>query len=126
MTTLGDQWGICVLPNFYGDEKGRSMIISGPYRYIRHPIYAAYYVELIALALIPNCYVTLLFALFVNVPIQVIRSKIEEKELLSYFGEQYATYRANVPAFCPRIFIKRNGQQRRIERIIDFPERRKR
>lgn len=122
--TLGDQWAIH-LSDISG-KKDKMLVASGPYRFVRHPIYVAYFLELAGITLATNCYFTLLFALLVNVPIQFIRTHIEERGLLSSLGDAYARYMSTTPAFFPRLTFqnKIDKEGRVVQKHIDFPDRR--
>ena len=104
--TLGRQWTVHAI----GPSKIQAEIFfikEGPYKYIRHPIYAGVILEVTSLPLIPNSYYAFLFALLVNVPVQLVRTYCEEKASLKKFGEQYLKYRKEVPAFLPyKTFLK--------------------
>ncbi len=73
--------------------------VSGPYRFVRHPLYTAG-----AIVLLFHPYMTTKWlALTVGSLIYFyIGSRYEEKRLIDKFGESYLTYRKNVPAFLPK------------------------
>jgi protein-S-isoprenylcysteine O-methyltransferase Ste14 len=74
--------------------------ISGLYRHIRHPSYAAQMATMLGLCLLAATpllwVVAVIWALLLNLIIQ-----FEERELLARFGDAYRDYRARVPAFLP-------------------------
>lgn len=76
MTALGDRWStrIMVLP-------GAPPVRTGPYRYLRHPIYVAVAAELLTLPLIFSAYVTAVTISLMNAMLFVIRIRTEEKAL---------------------------------------------
>jgi len=121
---LGKQWAIRVASTQGNGGHTKELIQQGPYRFIRHPIYLAYFLELIGLTCIPNCFYTLCFAMIVNMPLQIIRANIEERELLAIFGERYAAYRASTPAFVPRMSNRQGQRSRKFDYRIDFEDRR--
>src|SRR3989475_5231906 len=51
--TLGEHWNVQVM-----DSTRLGVITSGPFRYVRHPNYAAVFVEMIALPLIHTAWMT--------------------------------------------------------------------
>jgi protein-S-isoprenylcysteine O-methyltransferase Ste14 len=80
-----------------------ALLVAGPFRYCRHPLYAAN--VLLALGagaaaplygwiLIVSAHVVLVFALLAH----------EERALIARYGEQYARYRTQCPALLPRVF----------------------
>lgn len=101
--TLGPQWGIHVIDNSKLSILTKKIIIKGPYKYIRHPIYLGVILELIAIPLLVHSYFTLLFVVFVNIPLQILRSKLEEKKCIEDFGNEYIQYLLVTPAFLPKI-----------------------
>jgi len=70
--------------------------MNGPYRFIRHPIYASVLLIVLGLALttlsIAGLTVWLLFFIFYN-----HISAYEEKILMEKFGKEYADYVKKVP-----------------------------
>ncbi|MCH8486142.1 MAG: isoprenylcysteine carboxylmethyltransferase family protein [Candidatus Cyclonatronum sp.] len=90
--------------NYDLDEPASAQIaISGPFRYMRHPLYVFSIILLIA-----HPIMTLKWALFTLCCILyfVIGSRFEERRLLARFGDSYAEYRKQVPAFIPIILHK--------------------
>ena len=74
-----------------------NLIVNGPFKYSRNPIYVCFSLILIAAGLIANSY----FVLFSFVPASVIvyqtAIKKEEQYLIMKFGEQYRAYMKGVP-----------------------------
>ncbi len=99
------KWAIKSLGNFWSvhieiKEKHR-VIKTGPYRYLRHPNSLCIILEILSLTLIPNAYYTFLFALFVYMPILIIRMSLEDKMLAKKLGEEYIQYHKEVWAIFP-------------------------
>lgn len=84
----------------YSDQK---IISSGPYKYIRHPIYAGIILEVIAIPIIFNAYLGLLISLFLYIPVLIYRLIEEERMLEKHFKEKYKIYKQNVGAIFPKI-----------------------
>ena len=77
------------------------LITTGPFNYVRHPLYAALMISLPPLFLI--WFADLLFLLpwiFIYIVAHFVVS-VEEKGLLELFGEEYKAYRKHVPALIP-------------------------
>ena len=77
-----------------------TIIRTGPYRFVRHPIYSGLILALTGTAIgigyfIIFCCVILIFGLF------VIKFRMEEKFLLEEFGEEYVRYKRDVKALIP-------------------------
>lgn len=84
-----------------------SLVTTGPYRWVRHPFYAAF-----ALGLASNAVVTANWFLaltgFFTVCLVIYRTKIEEEKLIERFGDQYTTYMSATGRFVPRIIKYRS------------------
>lgn len=104
MAALGSQWAIHAV----GAQKIRNvrLIKIGPYKYVRHPIYSGIVLEELAYPLISNAYFSLAFAVFVCVPMVILRAWIEEKTSLRRFGEKYLDYRKEVGMLFPSQLFK--------------------
>jgi protein-S-isoprenylcysteine O-methyltransferase Ste14 len=74
--------------------------IPGLYKWVRHPLYVGW-----ALAFWTTPKMTLGHLLFASSMTfyMVLASKIEERDLLRYYGRQYEDYRRRVGAFVPRL-----------------------
>jgi methyltransferase len=88
MRALADRWStrIMVLP-------GAQPVSTGPYRYLRHPIYVAVVAELISLPLIFSAYVTAITIALLNAILLRIRIRAEEKALRE-IGRNYESVSA--------------------------------
>jgi protein-S-isoprenylcysteine O-methyltransferase Ste14 len=95
--TIGTNWSGNVT-----FKEGHELIQSGPYRYVRHPIYSA--LLLMGLGSVLLYAQTFGFALmgFVLV-VFVAKMRLEEKLMTEHFGEQYVDYRRHVKALIPFI-----------------------
>jgi len=103
--TLNHQWTVHAV----GASKIKEIYLvkSGPYKYIRHPIYLGVILEVISIPLMWNTYFAFLLALALNVPLQIIRAYLEEKTSMRRFGEDFNRYIKETPAFFPYRIIKR-------------------
>jgi protein-S-isoprenylcysteine O-methyltransferase Ste14 len=81
----------------------RRLVISGPYRYARHPMISGVFCILLGESLIllsrPHATWMLLF-LAINA---VYLPLVEEPRLMRRFGAPYGEYRRHVPALIPRL-----------------------
>ncbi len=80
----------------------RCLVTSGPYRALRHPLYAAYLLEALAIPLVLHAAGALVFALLVFLPLELARIRVEERLLRATFGRAYEDYAARTGAFWPR------------------------
>ncbi len=76
------------------------LITTGPYRFLRHPFYASFLAMGIGLILTFGslmgfiCYIVML-------PLWYKLARVEEEELLSYWGDEYRRYMERTPRFFP-------------------------
>ena len=95
---LGSQWAIHV----EGSEKAdRHLVRTGPYSFVRHPIYLAAMIEVIAIPAFFNGFWSVLFAAVVCVPLIVARTNFEERNSLAIFGTDYEKYQKSTRAYWP-------------------------
>ena len=100
---LRDQWKVDV-----SDTSGeRRLVRQGPYRYLRHPIYLATCVETASLPVLLGAPIALVIAVFVFVPLEVARVRIEERYLRQTFGAAYARFEEDTPGWWPRLLRRR-------------------
>ena len=82
------------------------LLTNGPYAYCRHPFYLALILNKASIPLyfcsLPGL---LVFALTLPAWLHLIR--IEERELVEYWGEKYIEYMQEVPALIPRLRRKK-------------------
>jgi len=74
------------------------MVIKGPYRWVRHPLY------FFAILLFWSCPVITADRLLFNVlwtTWVVLATKLEERDLVSNFGDSYVRYQTDVPMILP-------------------------
>ena len=81
-------------------QPGR-MLDQGIYRVVRHPRYLSAGIGVIAGALIAN-YLGVYILLSLLLPMGYALVRLEERELIDRFGDQYRQYRHKVPAIIPR------------------------
>ena len=79
--TLGRRWNVAVLV-----LPGVPAVASGPFRYLRHPNYAAVIVEGIAVPLIHGAYLTAAIFSGLNAVLLGVRIRCEERALAEHCG----------------------------------------
>lgn len=82
------------------------IVDHGPYRFIRHPNYAALGLEFLGLPLIGGAYVSALGLGLVNA--LLLRRRISEEDALLMAIPAYRERMADKPAFVPRLFSGRS------------------
>ncbi len=81
-----------------------ALVRSGPYRYIRHPLYVAALMWVVAWPLILGSVVAPLLALVIVLPAILARIQGEEAELLRAYGEAYASYQQRSWRLIPYLY----------------------
>jgi protein-S-isoprenylcysteine O-methyltransferase Ste14 len=72
---------------------GERLVTRGVYRYLRHPVYMGIDMTLFGLFLAVGSTYGMIYFVVVVVPLNIIRSRLEEKALLQKFGDSYKSYR---------------------------------
>ncbi len=96
IAALGKFWSLHV-----EIRESHEFVRSGPFRWMRHPTYFSMMLELLALGLIMNAFVTLLIVALIFVPALLMRLRLEETALVEKFGETYKSYQLSTPALFP-------------------------
>jgi methyltransferase len=97
MATMAGHWNVQVMAS-----TRLGVVTRGPYRWVRHPNYAAVFVELIALPLIYTAWITALAAAAGNAWVLAKRLAVEEKVLAA--DPAYQAAMLAKPRFVPRVF----------------------
>src|SRR5262245_1941041 len=84
-------------------KRDHELVTSGPYRWIRHPLYTTGITLFIALGLMAANGFVLAFALIALLTIRVIVVPQEEGSLLERFGAEYRNYRRRTGAMLPHL-----------------------
>ena len=95
--TLGKQWSFTARL-----LEGHELVVRGPYRFVRHPIYAAMLGMLWATGLLVATPLRLLAATVIYGAGAAMRVRSEERLLKDEFGPQWDRYARDVPAVVPR------------------------
>jgi len=99
--TFGRLWAL----SYISGHKTIDLITQGPYSIMRNPLYffslcGALGICILSRSLLVSATVLLAFAVYYPL---VIRA--EERNLKSFFGDDFSTYRLKVPAFIPRFSL---------------------
>jgi protein-S-isoprenylcysteine O-methyltransferase Ste14 len=103
---LGEHWSVQL---DQASSPGASLIRSGPYAYIRHPIYLGAMLENAGVALLFASPAAFAISLAGFCPAELARARFEERALLASAGEPYAAYRREVGGFVPRKWFRRRA-----------------
>ncbi|MBU6426680.1 isoprenylcysteine carboxylmethyltransferase family protein [Patescibacteria group bacterium] len=94
---LGRNWGQPM-----SVKEGADLVTTGPYAYIRNPIYAAILVALIGSAMVYG--LLFLFALVLYIAYFIPSVFVEEKIMLRLFPDKYPEYKAGTKRLIPWIW----------------------
>ncbi len=72
---------------------GDRLVTHGIYKYLRHPVYLGIDMTLLGLFLAVGSTAGMIYLFVVVLPLNILRSRLEEKVLLQKFGDTYSTYR---------------------------------
>ena len=79
-----------------------TLVQHGPYRWIRHPLYTSAALLIVALSLICANWFLLVTGV-VLLSVLIMRTRIEEENLVARFGDSYRHYMERTGRFVPRI-----------------------
>lgn len=99
LKTLGKEWSLTARL-----VEGHKLAMSGPYAYVRHPIYSGMLGMLLATGLAVSRWPALVAALVVFFVGTTIRVRREEKLLREAFGEQFENYERKVWSIVPGLY----------------------
>ena len=83
-------------------KQHHQLVTSGPYRWIRHPLYATGIGLFTSIGLMAANWFILLFALLALLGIRFAIVPVEERALLAKFGDRYRAYMNRSGALVPR------------------------
>jgi protein-S-isoprenylcysteine O-methyltransferase Ste14 len=91
---LGRNWGMPMT-----EKADPELVTSGPYRFVRHPIYSGILLGLLGTALATNLY--LLIAFGIGLAYFTYSATVEERLLTASFPDAYPSYRAHTKMLIP-------------------------
>ncbi|MCK4465123.1 MAG: isoprenylcysteine carboxylmethyltransferase family protein [Bacteroidales bacterium] len=84
-------------------ENTANLVTSGMYKYIRHPLYLSLMLVGFGI-LLKNIGFTQIILASINIVFLVFTAKVEEKEMIKKFGNEYLDYMKKTKMFFPYIF----------------------
>lgn len=97
--TMGKNWSLVART-----RSDHELVTTGPFAHVRHPIYSAMALSLIALAIATGNLPRLIIALPIYALGTWLRIREEERLLRDMFGGTYDAYAARVKRFVPGLF----------------------
>ena len=99
-------------------QSQRALAVGGPYKWIRHPQYAAFILVMAGfLVQWPTVITAIMFPILVFMYVQLARA--EDREAEGQFGAAWRVYAAGTPAFLPRL-----GRRRPASGMVDSKQNR--
>jgi methyltransferase len=95
--TLGEHWNVQVM-----DSMRLGVVTSGPFRYVRHPNYAAVFAEMLALPLIHTAWITATVGTIAH--IGVLSQRLSTEERVLFANPDYRAAMTGKPRFLPGLF----------------------
>src|SRR5450432_528927 len=95
--TLGEHWNVQVM-----DSTELGVVATGPFRFVRHPNYAAVFIEMIALPLIHTAWITALAGAVAHMV--VLKQRLATEERVLFADPDYRSAMGNKPRFLPGLF----------------------
>jgi methyltransferase len=95
--TLGDHWNVQVM-----DSTRLGVVTSGPFRFVRHPNYAAVFAEMLALPLVHTAWITALAGSLAH--IAVLAQRLSTEEAVLFANPNYRAAMTGKPRFLPGLF----------------------
>lgn len=100
--TLGKNWAHALDPSSFRQRKTVTLVTSGPYRYVRNPMYLGAFIFLLGQALVSANWLILLSSI-ITIFVFYMQIGNEEKMLLDRFGDEYREYMKKTPRIIPKI-----------------------
>jgi methyltransferase len=95
--TLGEHWNVQVV-----DSTRLGVVTSGPFRFVRHPNYAAVFAEMLALPLIHTAWITAVVGTLAHAV--VLRQRLSTEERVLFANPDYRAAMSGKPRFLPGLF----------------------
>jgi protein-S-isoprenylcysteine O-methyltransferase Ste14 len=83
-------------------RREHTLIMDGPYRWVRHPFYDLVLLWTVSLSLVTGNWLLAMLG-FSAFAMMVVRTRIEEEKLIERFGDEYRTYMKQTGRFFPRL-----------------------
>jgi len=83
-------------------KEGHTLVVSGPYKYIRHPMYLVYFVFNLGLFLMCGNLIPLIIILL-GLIVVASRMRVEEQMMIEQFGDKYLEYMHQTGRFFPSV-----------------------
>lgn len=96
---LGKNWSLLLEL-----KKDHELIMSGPYKYVRHPMYASIYIIHIGFLILTANWLVGILLLAPFTLLYIVRVRSEEQMMLEKFGKKYQDYMKKSGRLFPKLF----------------------
>jgi protein-S-isoprenylcysteine O-methyltransferase Ste14 len=86
-------------------RKGHTLVTNGPYKFVRHPMYAAIFIIGIGISLLSSNWIVALSYMLPVVCMYLVRVSDEEKMMTEQFGDKYRKYMKRTGRLIPKLSI---------------------
>ncbi|MGE7861367.1 methyltransferase family protein [Bacillus mobilis] len=97
-----------ILGRFYsrnvGMQGGHQLIQNGLYKYVRHPGYLGSFLTFLGFAISSSSFIAVIINIILFFLVYSYRIKIEERVLITLFGEQYRQYQSKTWRIIPFLY----------------------
>jgi len=84
-------------------HKQHSLVTTGPYQFVRHPMYTVLFSLLLGFSLLAANWVSFIGGVCLTLLIIIVRTPKEEAMLEATFGDTYTNYAAKTPRYFPSL-----------------------
>jgi protein-S-isoprenylcysteine O-methyltransferase Ste14 len=95
---LGRNWSGCL-----EISESHALVVSGPYRRVRHPMYSAFFLMAFAYALLSANWIVAIANIAAVTLMYVARVADEEQMMIDQFGEEYRAYMRSTGRLLPKL-----------------------
>lgn len=85
-------------------KKGHELVTSGPYRWVRHPLYATSLFLMLSLGLVAQSWFILAYGVAGLIVFRFVVIPAEEENLIASFGDSYRRYQSRTGTIFPKMF----------------------
>ncbi len=96
---LGRNWSVTAEV-----RERQTLVTSGVFKYMRHPMYSAHWLWGIAQALLVHNWISGLASLVIFISVYLLRVPREERVMLNEFGDEYREYMKRTGRVLPRLW----------------------
>jgi len=96
---LGENWSPVIEKRF---AKSKKLIKTGPYKYIRHPIYTASFIVLFGFFILTANWILIGIPLLILIAFYIYKIPREENSLIDNFGQNYKDYMKKTGGLLPK------------------------